>query len=250
VTLRGRLALFGFGAAGLGLLLGWAMTGLPDFGAQTSRYAQILNGTAVAQRHVTNVVAAVVFDYRGFDTLGEEFIVLGSVFGVALLLREVRDETIGRPRDETRSEAVQAVGLAAAALAVLVGLYVLAHGYVTPGGGFQGGVVLASAFALIYLAGSYRAYRRLTPEWLVDGAEAAGAGAYAIVGVVGLLLGLAYLQNLLGNSLGTPGTLGSSGSIAILNIATGLEIAAAFVLIFTEFLEELQVERFQREQTT
>ena len=147
-----------------------------------------------------------------------------------------------------RSDAVRAVGLAAAGLAALVGLYVVMHGYITPGGGFQGGVVLAGACVLVYLAGSYRAYRRLVPEWLVDGAEGIGAGTYAVVGLVGLLLGLAYLQNVLGGSLGTAGTLASSGSIAILNAATALEIAAAFVLLFTEFLEELQLERFGGQQ--
>jgi multicomponent Na+:H+ antiporter subunit B len=244
VTRAHRLALFATGAGGLGALLVWALTGLPAFGSQTSRYAHVLNGTAVAQRHLTNVVAAVVFDYRAVDTLGEEFIVLGCVFGVALLLREVRDVTVGRPRDEMRSDAVRAVGLGTAAVAVLVGLYVVMHGYISPGGGFQGGVVLAGGCVLVYLAGSYRAYRRLLPEWLVDAAEGLGAGAYAVVGVVGLVLGLAYLENLLGDSLGTAGTLASSGSIAILNAATALEIAAAFVLLFTEFLEELQLERF------
>jgi multicomponent Na+:H+ antiporter subunit B len=244
VSRRLRLGLFAAGAGGLGALLVWAMTGLPAFGAQTSRYAQLLNATAVGQRHATNVVSAVVFDYRALDTLGEEFIVLACVCGVALLLREVRDETVGRPRDEMHSEGVRAVGLAAAGVATLVGLYVVMHGYVTPGGGFQGGVVLAGACALVYLAGSYRSYRRLLPDRLVDGAEGLGAGAYALVGLVALLLGLGYLQNLLGGSLGDAGTLASSGSIPILNTATALEVAAAFVLIFTEFLEELQQVRF------
>jgi len=34
----------------------------------------LLTHIAVPQRHVSNVVGAVVLDYRGFDTLGEEFI--------------------------------------------------------------------------------------------------------------------------------------------------------------------------------
>lgn len=249
MTLRSRLLLFGAGAAGLGALLVWALTGLPAFGAETSEYARLLNAAAVTQRHATNVVSAVTFDYRGLDTLGEEFIVLASVFGVALLLREVRDETLGRPRDETLSDAVRWMGLAAAGLTALVGLYVVMHGYVTPGGGFQGGVVLAGAFALVYAAGSYRAYRRLTPEWLLDAAEGAGVGAYAVVGVAGLVLGLAFLENLLRGSLGVPGTLASAGSIPILNVAAGLEVAGAFVLLFTEFLEEVQLERFGKRET-
>lgn len=137
MTLRSRLFLFGSGAAGLGALLVWALTGLPGFAAETSEYAQLLNAAAVTQRHATNVVAAVVFDYRGFDILGEEFIVLASVFGVALLLRDVRDETLGRPRDETLGDAVRWMGLAAAGLTALVGLYVLMHGYVTPAAAFR-----------------------------------------------------------------------------------------------------------------
>ena len=240
---RQRLLLFGAGALGLGALLVWAAAGLPDFGTQTSAYASLLNHTAVEQRHATNVVAAVVFDYRGFDTMGEELIVLGAVFGVALLLREAREEDVGRPRDDVRGELVGAVGLGAATVALLVGLYVVMHGYITPGGGFQGGVVLASAFALVYMAGGFRSYKRLTPIDAVDAAEGVGAAVFAAIGVIGLALGLAFLANLMPGSLGTAGTLASSGSISILNVGAALEVAAAFVLLFTEFLEELQAER-------
>jgi multicomponent Na+:H+ antiporter subunit B len=121
----------------------------------------------------------------------------------------------------------------------------VAHGPITPGGGFQGGVVLAGAFTLAYLAGEYRAYRALTPMPAVDFVEGLGAGGYAFVGIVGLLLGSAYLHNF--GPLGTAGTLASGGSIAFLNVATALEVSAAFVLLFTEFLEELVVTRVQTE---
>ena len=235
-----RLGLFAVSAAGLTALLLWGVAGLPDFGHYRGPYGFVLNASAPGERHVTNVVAAVVFDYRGFDTLGEEFILFASVMGVALLLRDVRDDP-GRRDDAMRSDAVRMVGLGLAAVLLVTGLYVVAHGYLTPGGGFQGGVVVASAFILVYLAGEYRAYRRLTPTAAVDVFEGSGAGGYAVIGVVSLLLGSAFLHNF--GPLGTSGTLASGGSIAFLNVASALEVSAAFMLLFTEFLEELSALR-------
>ncbi len=235
-----RLWLFLSSAAGLGALLLWAAAGLPDFGHYHAAYGRILDSASVGERHATNVVAAVTFDYRGFDTLGEEFILFASVMGVALLLRDVRADR-SRAKDELQSEALRLLGLAFAAVVLVLGLSVVAHGMLTPGGGFQGGVVLASAFALVYLAGHYRAYGGVTPLPALDLAEGAGAGGYAVIGIVSLLLGTAFLHNF--GPLGTTGTLASAGTITMLSVAAGLEVTAAFVLLFTEFGEELAVLR-------
>jgi multicomponent Na+:H+ antiporter subunit B len=238
-----RLALFAVSLAGLGALLLWGVAGLPDFGHYRGPYGYVLNAAAPGERHVTNVVAATVFDYRGFDTLGEEFILFAATMGVALLLREARGEP--EPREQAvASEALRLVGLAAVPVLATLGLYVVAHGYVTPGGGFQGGVVIAGALALVFLAGEYRAFRRLTPTPLVDFAKGAGAGGYAVVGLVSMLLGTAFLHNF--GPFGMTGTLASGGSIAFLNVATALEVTAAFVLIFTEYGEELALADAER----
>jgi multicomponent Na+:H+ antiporter subunit B len=117
----------------------------------------------------------------------------------------------------------------------------VAHGMITPGGGFQGGVVLAAAFLLVWLAGEYRAFRHLTPAPAVDLAKGSGAGGYVVVGMAALLLGHAFLRNF--GPLGTAGTLASGGSMLLLNLATALEVSAAFVLIFTEFSEEIVARR-------
>jgi multicomponent Na+:H+ antiporter subunit B len=233
---RARLALFAVSGTAVAVLLVWSFTGLPAFGDFRGEYGRILNGVAVDERHVTNVVAAIVFDYRGFDTLGEEFILFASVMGVALLLREARDDR-ERPRDEARSDAVRAVGLALVGPTVVFGLYVVAHGYLTPGGGFQGGVAVAAGLVLLYAAGRYRAYRAASPHALVDVAEGMGAGGYAAVGIAALIAGGLFLQNVV--ELGSTGTLGAGGTIPILNAASGLEVTAAAVLLFHEFLEEV-----------
>jgi multicomponent Na+:H+ antiporter subunit B len=236
VSRRARLILFGISGLVVGALLLWGLAGLQAFGDFNGAYGQILNGVAGRERHVTNVVSAVVFDYRGFDTLGEEFILFAAVMGVALLLREARDER-ERPRDEVRSDAVRAVGLAMVGPTVVFGLYIVAHGNLTPGGGFQGGVALASGLVLLYAAGRYRALRAASPQTLIDLGEGVGVGGYAAVGIASLLAGFVYLQNFI--DLGTKGTLAAGGTIPLLNGASALAVAAGVVLLYHEFLEEV-----------
>ena len=239
MTRRVRLTLFGVAAAGLAALFLWSITGLPKFGDYHRAYGKVLNRAAPKERQTSNVVAAVVFDYRGFDTMGEELILFAAVMGVAMLLREPREEEAPVPEDPVRSDALRAFGVAFAGATLLLGLWIVAHGYITPGGGFQGGVILAASFLLVWLAGSYRAYRRLTPIPLVEFGEGTGAGGYVVVGLCALLIGDAFLHNLL--PYGLAGKLSSGGSIPLLNWAAGLEVSAAFVLLFNEFLSERAV---------
>jgi multicomponent Na+:H+ antiporter subunit B len=236
---RIRLGVFAVAAAGLAALLLWSITGLPSFGDYHGRYGRIVTAAAPKERQTSNVVAAVVFDYRGLDTMGEEFILFAAVMGVAMLLREPRGEEAPAVEDPIRSDALRAFGVSLGGATLVLGLWIVAHGYVTPGGGFQGGVILASAFLLVWLAGSYGAYRRLTPMPAVDFIEGTGAGGYVVVGLVALLVGDAFLHNLLPSGLA--GKLSSGGSIPLLNWASALEVSAAFVLLFSEFLSERAV---------
>jgi len=241
VSARTRVPLFLVSAAGLAALLGFGVAGLPAFGDYHGPYGLVLNHVVLAQRHTTNVVAAVVFDYRGFDTLGEELMLFAAVAATALILREAREEEARQVVDSVQSEPVRAVGLAAVPVVILLGLFVVAFGYLTPGGGFQGGTVVALGLLLVYLAAEHRAYRRLTPTHVVDVFEGGGAAAFVALALGALLGGLAFQQNFL--PLGRIGALTSGGSIPLLNWATAIEVTAAFVLLFGEFLEEVMVER-------
>ena len=229
-----RLGIFAVAATGLGALLFWALAGVPDFGHYHWPYGRVLNHVVVAERHTTNVVGATVFDYRGFDTLGEEVILFASVLGVSLLLRK-DEEKAHVPPDAVRDHGIRAFGLLFVTVAFAIGLWLVAFGFVTPGGGFQGGVVLAGAFLLVYVAGSYRDYHSLTPHPVVEFFKSFGIGAFAALGFVGLAAEGAYLRNFLG--IGDTGTLFAGGSISFLNWATGIEVCAATVLLFGEFLK-------------
>jgi multicomponent Na+:H+ antiporter subunit B len=248
---RVRLLVFSIGAAGLAVVLMLGMMGLSPFGESSSppdrTVGAWLNRVAVPERHLTNVVSAVNFDYRGLDTLGEEYILFAAVAGVALLLRERRGESErDRPEGELervsqrRSEGVRWSSRWMIGLVNLFGLYVLAHAQLTPGGGFQGGVILGTGSLLVYLGESYRTHRRAVPKAWVDLAGAVGAGGYALVGLAGLLLGGAFLENVL--PLGRTGSLLSAGTIPLINVFVGLEVTAGFALLFAEFLEETRQE--------
>jgi multicomponent Na+:H+ antiporter subunit B len=245
---RIRLAVFLLSSAVLGGLLLWGFGGLPHFGDYRGPYGYLLNQLSVPQRHITDVVTAVNFDYRGFDTLGEEFIFFAAVLGVVLILRaqpgegpgHVADCATGRAVPPT-SDAVRVLGLGLTPPTVLFGIYVVAHGHLTPGGGFQGGVVLATGVLLIYLAGEFDDLHGLYTDVALERAEAAGASGYIAIGLLGLLTGSTFLDNVL--PYGQVGKVFSAGTVPLINLTVGLEIAAGLVLLLTTFLHQALVLR-------
>jgi multicomponent Na+:H+ antiporter subunit B len=240
---RVRLVMFLAGASGAAALLVWGFTGLPSFGHYHGVYGHVINARGVAERHATNVVNTTVFDYRGIDTVGEEFILFAAVMGVTLLLRVQRREHEEAPEDHAAerklvdtSDAVRVAGLILIAPLVVLGVYVVVHGHLTPGGGFQGGVVLAAAPIMIYLAGRYLSFRAISPMASLDFGEGVGAGGFVIIGMVGMIVGSAFLLNFL--PIGESGNLFSGGTLPLINLSVGLEVAAGVVLVIYEFLEQ------------
>ncbi len=234
------------GALGLALLLAGAFLKLPPFGNYPGPYGDMINSLAPYEQHVTNVVTAINFDYRGLDTMGEEFMLFTAVSGLVLLLRGARGESPNAPPNppeeralEPRSEAVRWFSFGLIALINLFGSYMVVHGHLTPGGGFQGGAILGTASMLVYVAFNYRTYRKATPKEWMEVVEGLGAASYVVIGLGGILAGGAFLQNVL--PLGTRGELLSGGTIPVINFAVGLEVAAGFALLFNEFLEETRV---------
>ncbi len=238
-----RLALFAAGALGMAVALGAALSRLPPVGSYDGAYGEVLNAVAVGERHSTDVVSAVNFDYRGLDTLGEEFILFTSVLAVAAILRKQEDEEeeerepAWEPRKAPDSDAVRTLGAVLVPLMLSFGLYMVSHGAVSPGGGFQGGVVLASAPLMVYLCSTAKTFLRIAPPGLTRAGEGIGALGYVLVGCLGVLAGKAFLENVL--PLGTPGNAWSSGTIFFLNLTVGLAVAAGFTELLSVFVEEV-----------
>jgi multicomponent Na+:H+ antiporter subunit B len=232
------------GLAGLAAFYLWGLSGLPGFGNYPGPYGDIINRIAVAQTNATGVVSAVNFEYRGFDTVGEEFILFIAVAGMSVVLRHLRTERENDPGDQGEdwtippaTDAVRLTALLFTGPIIVLGWWLVSHAQTTPSGGFQGGVVLATSLMLVYLASEFLLFRRISPAGVVDAVEAVGAGGFAAVGLTAVALGLPYLKNFLG--LGAvPGAVSSSGTIALISFLVGLEVAAAFILIVGELVEQ------------
>jgi multicomponent Na+:H+ antiporter subunit B len=240
-AVRRALALASLAGIGAGVLI--ACLGLPDFGHPRGPYATAVIPLALHARHVTSVVAGITFDIRGIDTLGEELILFSAAAGATVLLRSQRAEQDARDAIERHRELaertpapVRGLGAALAGPVLVLGVYIVAHGHLTPGGGFQGGVVLASAFLLVYAAGHVIRARGVKPVSLVEAGEAAGAGAYVLIAIGGLVFAAAAMENFL--PYGTSGELLSGGTIPVLNVAVGVEVCGAIALILSELLDQ------------
>ena len=237
------------GAGGLVAFYVWGLVGLPGFGHYPGPYGNIIDAVGTAQTHATAVVSAINFDYRGFDTVGEEFILFTAATGMATVLRHLRDEQEeaeadeGVERDVLRtSDAVRMLALVFVGPTLVVGWWLSTHAQTSPSGGFQGGVVMATAFVLVYLAGQYLSLHRISPTDVTEAVEAVGAGGFAVVGLSAVIAGSAYLTNILPLGL-DPGEVDSSGTIALISFFVGLEVTAAFVLIVGELLEQTLLRR-------
>ncbi|MEU6308731.1 MnhB domain-containing protein [Streptomyces chartreusis] len=233
---RTRLWLVAVGLAGVAALLVAACLDLPHFGGDRHPYGDRAVHASL-DRHTANTIASVNFDQRAFDTLGETTILFAAVVGCVVLLRQTRDEHRARPAPAAVAPPVRRYALLVLPVALLVGLYVIAHGQLSPGGGFQGGVVAATSLHLLYLGADYRALERIRPVGLFEVGDALSASAYLVTGLAGLIGGTAFLANTL-LPYGTFNTLSSGGTVPLLNAAVGMEVACAVVVLLARFLDQ------------
>lgn len=209
---------------------------LPDFGGDRHPYGDRAVRAAL-DRHTANTVASVNFDQSAFDTLGEMTILFAAVVGCVVLLRQTRDEHRARPEPVPVARPVRRYALLVLPVALLTGLYVIAHGQLSPGGGFQGGVVAATTLHLLYLGADYRALERIRPVGVYEVGDAIAVCAYLVTGLACLIGSTAFLANTL-LPYGTFNTLSSGGTVPLLNAAVGMEVACAVVVLLARFLDQ------------
>lgn len=139
---------------------------------------------------------------------------------------------------------VRTISRALLPVALAFGAYVIMHGHLTPGGGFQGGAVAASALAMVIVA--FGAARLKDKKGLFSMLETLGGVAFAALGFLGL--GLTFFANVLAGNPGlfgnpvpygpNPGDLNTAGTLPPMNWAVGFKVLAglsAVVLLFALF---------------
>jgi multisubunit Na+/H+ antiporter MnhB subunit len=115
-------------------------------------------------------------------------------------------------------------------LIVLFGIYIIIFGHLTPGGGFAGGVILASSYVLLMLAFGRELVQKNLPLKLSSKLDCIGAFAFGMIAILGFVFGGAFFVNFL-SRYGEHFHLISAGTIPLSNIAIGIKVGASLFLI-------------------
>lgn len=172
---------------------------------------------------IPNLITGVVVTYRGLDTLGEVTVLFIATAGVGFLLGNRKKEETEGDNDERRSasELIQSGSSFLMPFIFLFGVYIFVHGHLTPGGGFQGGVVIASGILFSMLAKPDSQIN----ETILQAIESLSGAAFVAMAILGLILAGGFLDNRF-LPLGEYGKLFSGGAIPIIYSLIGLKVGS------------------------
>jgi multicomponent Na+:H+ antiporter subunit B len=171
-----------------------------------------------------NLVTAVVVNYRGFDTLGEVTVLFLAATGVGALLMFIKtDEDKKKKKGLEPSLILNKGARLVLPLIVLFGVYVFLHGHLSPGGGFQGGVIIASGMLLFFIAEPSKG----ASHKVVSIIESTAGLAFIGLGIVGLMTASKiFLANDFATDWGEVGLLVSAGLLPLIYIAIGFKVGS------------------------
>jgi multicomponent Na+:H+ antiporter subunit B len=204
-----------------------------------SRLGQYYAENGPMELGAPNLVTAVVVTYRGLDTLGEVTVLFISAAAVSLLLRRARsskhDQAIADISQvyKPASEIVETATQLLLPMVILFGVYVFINGHLSPGGGFQGGAIIASGtmFLLLALPESHLS------RTLISVIESLSGFAYVVVGVLGVILAGGFLDNRI-LELGEYGSLISAGAIPLIYTFIGFKVGFELSAVLDRFRSE------------
>lgn len=126
-------------------------------------------------------------------------------------------------------------------ITLVLGLYVILHGHLSPGGGFQGGVLIAGAVAILFLAYGKNTISKVFNADRMKLSENLGALGFVLVATLGLIYGGTFFNNYIAQS-GEPGQLYSSGTILWANFAVGYKVLAGIGFLILVMVNALNSE--------
>lgn len=133
---------------------------------------------------------------------------------------------------------------------LVFGLYVVSHGHLTPGGGFQGGAVMATGAALMMVSGVWDRARTAKQARRAHVLETLGLLAFLGTALCGAFFGAGFFQNWLANAGGlfgapagagpNPGAMGTAGTLPLMNLAVGVEVLGGITVILHCLLRAME----------
>lgn len=131
-------------------------------------------------------------------------------------------------------------------ITLVLGIYIILHGHLTPGGGFQGGVVVAAGVVLVFLGYGHEGIKRTFIPEAIKQSENIGALMYTFFALLGILYGANFCRNVLFMQ-GSPGELYSSGTIFWMNFFVGLKVLTGIGFMLITMIGTLSAVKKDRE---
>jgi len=206
---------------GMGLFSAESSSEIDSIGSSILSSSPELSGAA-------NTVTAVVVQYRGFDTLGEVTVLFVSALGVSMFAMAIKDGLLKELFNDDGGFVLQAGSLALLPFIILVGMYIILHGHLSPGGGFPGGVIIASAVFVVIMTNQ----TLHIPQGLINVLETLAGLGFLAIGLTGLYSpARSFLANILPK--GEFGTLLSAGFIPVIYAIVAVKVASELINIIT-----------------
>ncbi|MEQ9560994.1 MAG: Na(+)/H(+) antiporter subunit B, partial [Woeseiaceae bacterium] len=187
---------------------------------------------------IPNVVTAILASFRGYDTLGELFVIFTAGIGVLFILSNGSDRGHLPKLPQAESEGLRhhlvprVVARLLVPFLVLFGLYVQFHADFGPGGGFQAGALVSAGFILYALVEGESAALRAVSFRALAIMISSGAFLFVAVGIAGILLG----GNFLDYSVLLPNPVaGQHLGILLVELAVGITVTGVLLTIFHTF---------------
>jgi multicomponent Na+:H+ antiporter subunit B len=187
---------------------------------------------------IPNVVTAVLGSFRGYDTLGEVFVVLTAAIGVMVLLGTRHSRVASPVQPASSSDSLRhhliprVIGRLMIPFIVLFGLYVQFHGDYGPGGGFQAGALVAAAIILYALLEGEGPALTVVPLSAINALMAGGAILYTLVGLAGIVMGGNFLDY---SVLLSDPIAGQHLGILLIELGVGVTVFGCMLSIFHAF---------------
>lgn len=237
-----------------GLLLLSAVKDFPDWADGSSPASTHVSPyyltKSMEDTAVPNVVTSVLADYRGFDTMFETAVIFSAGIAVILVLRKF-GKRAGAPEDDSmrdlayRDRIIQMVARQMVPFIQLFALYVVAHGHHSPGGGFQGGVILGASFILLALSYNLKMMLARINERSSILLGNIGVLIYAGIGITCVFLGANFLDySVLSTILpATDAVHARSHGMLGVEIGVAIAVTAIMVLIYENIASEGKLEK-------
>jgi multicomponent Na+:H+ antiporter subunit B len=198
-------------------------TGNEQLSQTASYYAQQQN---VEKVNAPNIVTAIVVTYRGLDTLGEVTVLFLTAAIIAFFIRKQSFERNLRLNSEIFKTAASVLF----PIVLMLGIYIFMNGHLTPGGGFQGGAVIASGVILALLAFP----NEPISSSIFNYVESVSGLVFVGLAALGAIIGAGFLDNAI-LPLGSFGKLFSAGAIPVIYSFVGLKVGAELSNIITKY---------------